>query len=433
MHVLVNRQTAKRQPVNRQRGPGVRPLAAVAVASAAVIALAACGGSSAATPTAAGAHQSITFATAALGSELQATKAEITSFEKAHPNITVRLVQLASTSNDAYQQLTHYFIAGSSTPDVIDADTAWPASFARAGWITPLNKYVNTGALLPDAAAAGTYQGKLYAAMFYFNAEGLYYRSDLVKQPPKTPQELIADAQAALQTDPSLKEGLAFEGSKYEGAVTVFIDFMGAFGGGLDPGHFDTPANLQALQFLHDTVYKYKIAPGAVTGWTEQNVQEAFTSGQTVFATNWPYVESLVPGSAVAGKTSYVPFPSQSGVGVATLASDALAINSHSTHVPADAEFIKWLLAPGQQITRAIASGDPPSVQAAYTSALFSKAPYFQADQQVFKAGVPRLVSANYLQISSDIQDMLSSVLANQASPAQALQTTAQKLAKLSS
>jgi len=419
-------------PVVRQHRRA-RPAAAVAFISAALIALSACGGSSASTPTGASANQSITFATAALGSELQATKTEIASFEKAHRNITVRLVQLASTSNDAYQQLTHYFIAGSSTPDVIDADTAWPASFARAGWILPLNKYVQTSALLPDAAEAGTYQGKLYAAMFYFNAEGLYYRTDLVKQPPTTPQQLVADAQSALKQDPGLKEGLAFEGSKYEGAVTVFIDFMGAFGGGLNPAHFDTPANLQALQFLYDVVYKYKIAPQAVTSWTEQNVQEAFTSGQTAFATNWPYVESLVPGSAVAGKTGYVPFPSESGKGVATLASDALVINSHSTHVAADAELIQWLLSPGQQIDRAITSGDPPSVTAAYTSALFSKAPYFQADEQVFKAGVPRLVSANYLQISADIQDMLSSVLANQATPAQALQSTAQQLAKLSS
>lgn len=411
----------------------VRPVAALSVTTAVLTVVTACGGSSGGTATAASSRQTITFATAALGSELQATKTEIASFEKAHPNITVRLVQLASTSNDAYQQLTHYFIAGSSTPDVIDADTAWPASFARAGWIMPLSKYVQASSLLPEAAAAGTYQGKLYAAMFYFNAEGLYYRTDLVKQPPTTPQQLVTDAQAALRQDPGLKEGLAFEGSKYEGAVTVFIDLMGAFGGGLSPAHFDTQANLQALQFLHDLVYKYKVAPEAVTGWTEQNVQEAFTSGQAVFATNWPYVESLVPGSAVAGKTGYVPFPSLSGTGVATLASDALTINAHSTHLPADAEFLQWLLKPSQQIARAITSGDPPSVQAAYSEALFSRAPYFKADQTVFKSGVPRLVSANYLQISSDIQDMLSSVLANQASPAQALQTTAQQLAKLSS
>ena len=383
----------------------------------------------------ASARQSITFATAGLGTELQATKTEIASFEKAHPNITVKLLQLASASDTAYQQLSHYFIAGSATPDVIDADTAWPASFARAGWIVPLNAYVSAGSLLPGAAAAGTYQGKLYAAMFYFNAEGLYYRTDLVKQPPKSPGQLITDAQTALRKDPQLKEGLAFEGSKYEGAVTVFIDMMGAFGGGLNPAHFGTPANLKALQFLHDLVYKYKAAPQAVTGWTEQNVQEAFTSGQAAFATNWPYVESLVnaKGSAVVRKTGYIPFPSESGRGVATLASDALVINVHSTHRAAAAEFLQWLLKPSQQIARAITSGDPPSVRAAYTPALFRQAPYFRSDLAVFKAGVPRLVSANYLQISADIQDMLSSVLANQASPAQALHTTAQQLAKLGS
>lgn len=418
----------------RHRSCGRLAHCAAALAAASALAVTGCSSGGATVKSApASARQTITFATAGLGAELQATKAEITSFEKAHPNVTVKLLQLASTSDTAYEQLSHYFIAGSATPDVIDADTAWPASFARAGWIIPLNVYVPTSSLLPSAAAAGTYQGKLYAAMFYFNAEGLYYRDDLVKQPPKTPAQLINDAQAALRKDPQLKEGLAFEGSKYEGAVTVFIDLMGAFGGGLNPAHFDTAANLQALQFLHDLVYKYKVAPQAVTGWTEQNVQEAFTSGQTAFATNWPYVESLVnaKGSAVVGKTGYVPFPSESGRGVATLASDALVINAHSTHRAAAAEFVQWLLRPSQQIHRAVVSGDPPSVQAAYTPALFRQAPYFRTDLSVFKAGVPRLVSANYLQISADIQDMLSSVLANQTSPAQALHTTAEQLAKL--
>src|SRR5258706_15720080 len=149
----------------------VRPVAALSIVSMGLVAIAACSsGASASKPAPASARQTITFATAALGSELQPTKAEIASFEKAHPNITVKLLQLASTSNSAYQQLTHYFIAGSSTPDVIDADTAWPASFARAGWIVPLNKDVSVSSLLPRAPAAGTYQGKLYAARFDFNA-----------------------------------------------------------------------------------------------------------------------------------------------------------------------------------------------------------------------------------------------------------------------
>jgi hypothetical protein len=45
---------------------------------------------------------------------------------------------------------------------------------------------------------------------------------------------------------------------------------------------------------------------------------------------------------------------------------------------------------------------------------------------------VPRLVSPDYLQISTDVQNMLSSVLANQTAPAQALSQTAAELASLS-
>ncbi len=416
----------------RRRGAAVSLPAAVVLA----VALSACGssGSPASSQTPASAKQTIIFATAGLGAEQKASEAEIKAFEKVHPTITVKLLQLASTSNDAYQQVTHYLEAHSSTPDVIDADTAWPASFARAGWILPLDAHgISPSILLPKAVASGTYLGKLYAAMWYFNAEGLYYRTDLVKQPPKTPQQLVSDAQQALKKDPKLREGLAFEGMKYEGAVTVFIDLMGAFGGGLNPGHFDTPGNLKALEFLHNLVYTDKIAPQAVTGWSEQNVQDAFVSGQAAFATNWPYLQSLVnaKGSAVVGKTGFVPFPSVSGSGVATVASDALVINAKSQHTAADVEFVKWLLNPSQQINRAVASGDPPTVSAAYTAALYSKAPYFRADLNVFKAGVPRLVSPDYLQISADVQDMLSSVLANQASPAAALQSTAAQLAAL--
>jgi multiple sugar transport system substrate-binding protein len=402
--------------------------------------LSACGGggtSQAQVPL--GAHQTIVFAvdggiSASLGSEGRATGMEIAAFEKAHPNITVKVLPLSETADTAYQQVTQRFIAGSSTPDVIDTDSSWPAGFARAGWIMPLDKFgINKGAFLPGAVAATTYLGKLYAAYWYYNVEGLYYRTDLAPQPPTTPQALVTDAKAALKKDHSLREGLAFEGSKYEGLVTVFIDFLGAFGGKLDPAHLNTPANLKALQFLHNVVDSYHIAPQAVTSWTEQNVQDAYVSGQSAFATNWPYLLGLAEakGSQVAGKTGFVPFPSQSGKGVATLASDVLTVNAKSTHVAADEALVKWLLTPSQQIMRAIESGDPPSVQAAYTPALFARAPYFRVDEQVFRAAVPRLVSPNYHQISQAIQAMLSSVLANQQTPAQALKATAQQIAPL--
>lgn len=374
------------------------------------------------------ASQTIVMATQGLGTEGSATSAAIAGFEKANPNIKVQVLALSPTSNNAYQQLTQRFIAGSSTPDVITADVVWPATFARAGWIAPLTSFhPNLGQYFPGQVASGQYQGKTYAIPWFINAEGLYYRTDLIPHAPTTPTQLVADAKAAVRADPTLLEGLAFEGAKYEGAVTAYVNFLGGFGGSLNPQNLNTPANLAALRFMRDTVTKYHIAPQAVTGWQESNVQSAFMSGQAAFAMNWPYVYSLAeaPGSPLAGKTGWIPFPSATGHPAAALGGDELAINAKSTHQAAAWKLIQYLTSPSVQIQRAISAGDPPSVQAAYTSALFSKAPYYRQEQKVFAAATPRPVSPVYPRISSALQTMLSAVLTGQQPASQALASTA--------
>lgn len=389
------------------------------------------------------AHQTLVWAieggtSNAIGSEGLASKNEVSEFEKAYPNIKVQVVPLSEDADTARATVDRDFLARSSTPDVIDASTDWIGEMANAGFIEPMGNWGLKG-FLPGAVASTSFNGKLYAALWYYNAEGLYYRKDLVKTPPKTPAELVADAEKAMKEDPKLKEGIAIEGDKYEGFVTVFIDMLRAFGGSFDPAHFDTPQNLKALEFLHDLVYTDKVVPTAVAGWQETQTDNAFQSGQAAFETNWPYVqqEDYAKSSSypLSGKNvvGFVPFPTENGVGTATVASDALIVNARTKHLAAAEALVKFMMKPAIQQSRGITSGDPPSMAAAYTPALFDKAPYFRADLQVFKVGYPRLVSSHYSEISSYVQDMLSSVLANQESPSQALKTCAQEIAPLAS
>ena len=66
---------------------------------------------------------------------------------------------LSPTANTAYQQLTTRFVAGSGTPDVIISDVVWPATFAKAGWIAPLDKYSpNLSQFFPAQASTVTVQ-----------------------------------------------------------------------------------------------------------------------------------------------------------------------------------------------------------------------------------------------------------------------------------
>ena len=293
-----------------------------------------------------------------IGSEGLASKNEVSEFEKAYPNIKVSVVPLSEDADTARATIDRDFLANSSTPDVIDASTDWIGEMANAGFIESLNNWGLSG-FLPGAVASTSFNGKLYAALWYYNAEGLYYRKDLIKTPPKTPMQLVSDAMSAMKSDPKLKEGLAIEGNKYEGFVTVFIDLLRAFGGSFDPAHFDTPQNLAALQYLHNLVYKYKVAPTAVAGWQEGQTDNAFQAGQAAFETNWPYVqqEDYVKSSSfpLSGKNvvGFVPFPTENGVGTATVASDALIVNAKSTHLAAAEALVKFMMKPAvQQATR---------------------------------------------------------------------------------
>ncbi|MGA9874500.1 MAG: extracellular solute-binding protein [Solirubrobacteraceae bacterium] len=393
-----------------------------------------CGSSSTTKQVAASATQTIVFAESGLGTEGKQTQVAIEGFEKANPNIKVSIEVLSPNSTTYLQQLQQHFIAGSSTPDVVESDVTYPAKFAQAGWISSLESFKpDMSQFFPTEGAAGMYKGNVYAIPWFDNPEGLFYRTDLVPSPPTSPAEVVADAKAAMKKDPELKEGLAFEGAKYEGAITSYLTTVAPFGGKLVVNSINSAGNVAALNWLHEAIYTNKIAPEAVTGWQEGQVQEEFTSGHTAFAINYPFVASVAAeGGPAKGHTGLIPFPAGPGGSPGSaLGGEMLAINAKSSHAAAAYRLIEYLTSAPVQTARAEATGDPPSLPAAYTQALFAKAPYFKEVKVLNQYAQPRPVSPSYLQISAYLQSAISSVYANASSPSSALGTAASQIKTL--
>lgn len=406
---------------------------AISIAAAAVVA--GCGESKKeAKSVAASAKQTIVFAESGLGTEGEATQRAIKHFEAANPNIKVSIDVLSPNSTTYLQQLQQRFIAGSSSPDVLESDVTYPAKFAQTGWIRSLDSFKpEMSRFFPTQVEAGQFEGATYAIPWFDNPEGLFYRTDLIPIPPKTPEEVVADAKAAMAKDHSLKEGFAFEGAKYEGAITSFLTVAPAFGGKLTTSEIDSASNTAALTWLHDTIYKYKIAPAAVTGWQEGQVQEEFTAGHTPFAINYPFVASVAKeGGPAKGHVGYIPFPPRpGGKQGAALGGEMLAINAKSPHSAAAYKLIEYLTSQTVQIERAKATGDPPSLPSAYNAELYAADPIFKQVKVLNGFAQPRPVSPKYLQISTYLQDAFSSVYANSASPSSALSTAASQVKAL--
>ncbi|MHB1469719.1 MAG: extracellular solute-binding protein [Solirubrobacteraceae bacterium] len=426
-------QRAVSPRLRRARAKGATLLAVGGVA----VAVAGCGSSkkSEAKSVAASAKQTISFAISGLGEEGEASEAAVKAFEKANPNIKVKVEVLSSNSTTYLQQLQTKFEGGSSTPDLFESDVTYPAKFAQAGWIKPLTSFKpETSKFFKSEMEAGEFEGAVYAIPWFDNPEGLFYRTDLVKSEPKSPEEVVKDAEEALKKDPQLKEGLAFEGHKYEGAITSFLTVAPAFGGKLTSSEIDTKGNEKALNWLHEALFVNKIAPSAVTGWEEGQVEEEFASGHTPFAIDYPFVASVVEkeGGPAKGKFAYIPFPAgPGGKPGAALGGEMLGINAKSEHSAAAYKLIEYLTTPEVQVTRAEASGDPPSLPAAYTEALYAKDPVFKAVKTLNGYAQPRPVSPKYLQISEYLQNAFSSVYANSAAPGSALKEAAERVKSL--
>ncbi len=379
----------------------------------------------------------LVFANDGLGTELSSTNVAVKEFEKLHPNIHIKVIVESANSTQAYQTLVTNLSSGSATPDVISADVTYPATFAASHWILPLNKYgFNLKTFYPGMVKSGEYRGKLYAIPWFINVEGLYYRTDLVKTPPKTFAQVLADAKRVLKSHPKMI-GVAFEAQKYEGAVTVFQDIAGGFGGSFLNAKgkpvLNSAADIRALTWLNSLI-KSKVSPASVTGWQEGNVQQAFTSGQAVFGFNWPYLYPLAEakGTPTKGHTGFIAPPvSGSHSPVASLGGTDLVINKHTKYPKQAVMFVKFLTSKAIQTQRAVLAGDPPSRSDSYTPALYKQAPWFKQEKTVYKYATPRPVTPLYPQISAYIQTALSSVYSGQMSPKAALDQAQSEVVKL--
>jgi multiple sugar transport system substrate-binding protein len=402
------------------RNKAVRRAGAISLSVAMVAAAAACSSSSSsAAQQSASSKQTITFAISGLGAEGTYLQKQVKEFETANPNINVVVNVDSSNSTVFLSQINNSFSAGASTPDLVESDITYTAKWAAGGYLAPVS--CSASDFNPAMWSTGTFQGKQYSCPFFLNTEGLWYRKDLIKTPPTTPQQVVTDAQAAIKADPKLKEGIAFEGDQYEGEITSFMVLDKAFGGSLNNlANINTPQNVAALSYLHSLIYQYKIAPAAVVSYQEGQTGDDFDAGYAAFAINWPYVASGPFSNGVtAADIGYIPFPAASGgqPGVA-LGGSVLSINAKTAHIAAVNKLIAFLTSPAQQTARAIAVSDAPAVLAAYNSQLFTASPLWKTVQGLAADAAARPVSPYYLNVSADLQEMISSAYASSSSSA---------------
>ncbi|MGH3584341.1 MAG: extracellular solute-binding protein, partial [Mycobacterium sp.] len=258
---------------------------------------------------------------------------------------TIKQVSLPKEADAQRLQLARRLTGNDKTLDVMALDVVWTAEFAEAGWALPLSDDPAGKAeadarenTLPGPLKTAEWQDKLYAAPITTNTQLLWYRADLMKEPPATWDAMVAEAtRLHAAGKPSW---IALQAKQYEGLVVWFNTLLESAGGQVlsDDGKTvtltDTPehraATVKALQIIKAVA----TAPGAdpsITQTDEATARLALEQGKAALEVNWPFVLPSLLENAVKGGVDFLPLnerPELEG-----------SINDAGTFSPTDEQF----------------------------------------------------------------------------------------------
>ena len=375
----------------------------------------------------------LTFSASGLGAEADVVRTQLARFAVSHPGVAVEMRVTPDAADQRHQLYVQWLNARADDPDVLQLDIVWTAEFAGAGWIAPLSTIADVDDFFPAAITANRWRGELYALPWFVDVGLLYWRTDLIDHAPRSLDELQEAARSAVRSG-ATRWGLAWQGARYEGLITVFLEHLGAFGGGILDTHGDVivdhPEAVRALTCMRDALATEVVPPSALT-WQEEQVRFAFQNGQTAFMRNWPYAWALVndeQASQFAGRFSVAPFPAgDGGQPTAALGGAQLAINAFSDQPALARQLITYLTAPEQMLERARVAAQLPSRRSLYDTDALAAALPLPVDQirAALDAAAARPVTPVYSELSELLQVHLHRALSGQQDPAAALSLAA--------
>ncbi len=336
---------------------------------------------------------------------------------QSHGKYIISYQQLPTGSDGQRQQLVRRLAAHDNSLDILGLDVTWEAEFAQAGWILPwtgtYKQQAETGTLKP-ALQTAIWQGKLYAVPDNTNTQLLWYRSDLVKTPPTTWAQMIADAQQLAKAGkPHLIE---IQGFQYEGATVWFNTMLASAGGSVltpDALHVSLgPPAIKALSVMKQLATSVAADP-SISVQKENENRLAMEAGTAAFELNYPFVYPAMKADnpTLFKVFKWAPYPAVvPGIPAhVTIGGIDLAVSAYSQHPQLAFQAALCLRDRANQLIGATVGGVPPTIASLYNDpAMFPAYPFHADILRALETASVRPKSPAYQIVSIDISHLVS-------------------------
>lgn len=278
----------------------------------------------------------------------------IGEFQKLHPNIKVKQTNFPY---DQYNQKVATLVPAGKGPDIINLYYGWLPKYVAAGYLQPLPEdSFPTAEIEKDyypLVEAAKIDGSYYAIPTAVRTLALFYNKDLlnkaqIKELPTTWEQLVADSIKLTEKD--AKGQFVIEGLAWEPSAQLhhwYRDGLIYQAGGQDLSEDrrkilwgDTPAGLEAFQYLLDFAIKHKVG---INGFYE-NDSNAFMNGKAALNIDGSFRLGSIKKDFANLNFGVAPLPSYKSKSTpSSFWANAIPKNVEGEKLKAAAEFLKFL------------------------------------------------------------------------------------------
>lgn len=369
----------------------------------------------------------LTFQNQFSDAETAEAKKLVGDYEKANPNVTIKLVR----DNDAsyYDKLVTQISAGKG-PDIVRLEPPKVSQYASSGFLAPVDDALSSKSdYFANTLEAATKKGHVYGLPQDVSTLALYYRKDLLKaagidNPPTTWEELQSDAEK-LSGNGKYGIGLFGGWGAYEFYPWLWQSGAEVTNKAGTKATFDSADGVRALQLWSDL--QKSVMPAGMASATEDDVRGPFTNGTVAMFTSGPYMTSSLKDAGLKDdQWGVAPLP-KGKESASVLGGMDLAVLHNSKNQDAAVKFLKWFGSDKVQTQWAQSLDFVPAKKSLYEAAPFKDDPTIVTFGQIIDASRSRPTIDRAADVDTALGDAVTAALSGSASPEAALKDAAKK------
>lgn len=347
----------------------------------------------------------------------------IEKYEKENPNVKIEII---SVGWDELNSKVVQLYQANEAPDLMLLGSRSLRQFAELGVLEELDSYLTPEYLenrIENILDTADVNEKQYGIPMAFSSRALFYRSDLIENPPTTWDELLETAKK-INSEKGMY-GFAIPGDPTTGTDELLNFIYQGEGKIVDKdGNFtiDSPENIETLKYLA----QFKDIVPDVVSTKRSDQAQMFLNGDLAMFISGSWEIPKLEEAGAKFNTAKLPAGKVESVNLVT---DSYVMSSLSENKQAAWDFIEFMGQPDQQFIITGAYGWYPVTKAEEGRDVYDDE-RLQPFMDIIPTGHPEPQVPNWDEFDKSIRIAVQKAVTGQATPEEALKTSQEELSK---